>query len=136
MTNIKNFILILIPGIILALIVYGIFFFFGGTVLLLLGLKYNNLLSLAKFFLIFLILSTIIDFIVVCFLKVLKELRGLSDSQYNLLYLTLDIPLNMIIIGISETLIKGVSCSLLTAFIFSIISYLFGLSLDKKLKKF
>lgn len=136
MTNIKNFILILIPGIILALIVYGIFFFFGVTVLLLLGLKYNNLLSLAKFFLIFLILSTIIDFIVVCFLKVLKELRGLSDSQYNLLYLTLDIPLNMIIIGISETLIKGVSCSLLTAFIFSIISYLFGLSLDKKLKKF
>ena len=76
----------------------------------------------------------ILDFIVVCFLKVLKELRGLTDTQYNLLYLILDIPLNMIIIGISETLIKGVSCSMLTAFRFSIISYLFGIFLEKKSK--
>ena len=112
MTNIKKLLQILIPGIILAIIVYALFLFFGGTILYLLGLKYNNLLSLAKFFGIFLILSMILDFIVVCFLKVLKELRGLTDTQYNLLYLTLDIPLNMIIIGISETLIKGVSCSI------------------------
>ncbi len=68
------------------------------------------------------------------FLKVLKELRGLTDTQYNLLYLTLDIPLNMIIIGISETLIKGVSCSMLTAFIFSIISYLFGIFFREEIK--
>ena len=130
MTNIKKLLQILIPGIILAIIVYALFLFFGGTILYLLGLKYNNLLSLG----IFLILSMILDFIVVCFLKVLKELRGLTDNQYNLLYLTLDIPLNMIIIGISETLIKGVSCSMLTAFIFSIISYLFGIFLEKKSK--
>ena len=134
MTNIKKLLQILIPGIILAIIVYALFLFFGGTVLSLLGLKYNNLLSLAKFFGIFLILSMILDFIVVCFLKVLKELRGLTDTQHNLLYLTLDIPLNMIIIGISEALIKGVSCSMLTAFIFSIISYLFGIFLEKKSK--
>ena len=132
MFNIKKLLMILIPGMILGLIVYGLFFFFGGTILFLLGLRYNNLLSLAKFFGIFLILSTIIDFVVVCFLKVLKELRGLTEIQHNLLYLTLDIPLNMIIIGISETLTKGVSCSMLTAFIFSIISYLFGLFLEKK----
>ena len=92
MTNIKKLLQILIPGIILAIIVYALFLFFGGTILYLLGLKYNNLLSLAKFFGIFLILSMILDFIVVCFLKVLKELRGLTDTQYNLLYLTLDIP--------------------------------------------
>lgn len=134
MFNIKKLLMILIPGMILGLIVYGLFFFFGGTILFLLGLRYNNLLSLAKFFGIFLILSTIIDFVVVCFLKVLKELRGLTEIQQNLLYLTLDIPLNMIIIGISETLTKGVSCSMLTAFIFSIISYLFGLFLEKKIK--
>ena len=132
MTNIKKLLQILIPGIILAIIVYALFLFFGGTILYLLGLKYNNLLSLAKFLGIVLILSMILDFIVVCFLKVLKELRGLTDTQYNLLYLTLDIPLNMIIIGISEILIKGVSCSMLTAFIFSIISYLFGIFLEKK----
>ncbi len=135
MFNIKKLLMILIPGMILGLIVYGLFFFFGGTILFLLGLRYNNLLSLAKFFGIFLILSTIIDFVVVCFLKVLKELRGLTEIQQNLLYLTLDIPLNMIIIGISETLTKGVSCSMLTAFIFSIISYLFGLFLEKKSNK-
>ena len=134
MTNIKKLLQILIPGIILAIIVYALFLFFGGTVLSLLGLKYNNLLSLSKFCGISLILSMILDFIVVCFLKVLKELRGLTDTQYNLLYLTLDIPLNMIIIGISETLIKGVSCSMLTAFRFSIISYLFGIFLEKKSK--
>lgn len=87
MTNIKKLLQILIPGIILAIIVYALFLFFGGTILYLLGLKYNNLLSLAKFFGIFLILSMILDFIVVCFLKVLKELRGLTDTQYNLLYL-------------------------------------------------
>ena len=89
MTNIKKLLQILITGIILAIIVYALFLFFGGTILYLLGLKYNNLLSLAKFFGIFLILSMILDFIVVCFLKVLKELRGLTDTQYNLLYLTL-----------------------------------------------
>ena len=109
MTNIKKLLQILIPGIILAIIVYALFLFFGGTILYLLGLKYNNLLSLAKFFGIFLILSMILDFIVVCFLKVLKELRGLTDT-------------------------KGVSCSMLTAFRFSIISYLFGIFLEKKSK--
>lgn len=135
MANMKKFLQILIPGIILALIVYGLFFSFGGTVLLLLGLKYNNLLSLAKFFGIFLFLSTIIDFIVICFLKVLKELRGLTDNQHKLLYLTLDIPINMTLIGIAESLTKGVSCSILTAFIFSVVYYLFGLFLDKKSKE-
>ena len=135
MANMKKFLQILIPGIILALIVYGLFFSFGGTVLLLLGLKYNNLLSLAKFFGIFLVLSTIIDFIVICFLKVLKELRGLTDNQHKLLYLTLDIPINMTLIGIAESLTKGVSCSILTAFIFSVVYYLFGLFLDKKSKE-
>ena len=59
MTNIKKLLQILIPGIILAIIVYALFLFFGGTILYLLGLKYNNLLSLAKFFGIFLILSMI-----------------------------------------------------------------------------
>ena len=81
MTNIKKLLQILIPGIILAIIVYALFLFFGGTILYLLGLKYNNLLSLAKFFGIFLILSMILDFIVVCFLKVLKELRGLTEDR-------------------------------------------------------
>ena len=46
MTNIKKLLQILIPGIILAIIVYALFLFFGGTILYLLGLKYNNLLSL------------------------------------------------------------------------------------------
>ena len=45
MTNIKKLLQILIPGIILAIIVYALFLFFGGTILYLLGLKYNNLLS-------------------------------------------------------------------------------------------
>lgn len=129
---------ILIPTIIvtiLALFVYGFYLFFGGTLLYLLGLKYNNLWSLAKFMMIFLILDMIIDFIVVCFLKVLKDLRSLTKTQYNLLYLTLDIPITMVVVGIAETMTKGVSCSMLTAFIFSVISYLFGLVLQKESSK-
>nr|WP_195251450.1 YrvL family regulatory protein [Romboutsia sp. 1001713B170207_170306_H8] len=81
------------------------------------------------------ILSIPIDFIVVCFLKVLKEIKGLTDIQHNILYFILGIPLTMIIIGMSEYLIKGVSCSMLTAFIFSIITYLFNLFLDKKISE-
>ncbi|SCH45915.1 Uncharacterised protein [uncultured Clostridium sp.] len=133
--NIKDVILMIIAGIILISIIYGFIFFFGGSILLLFGLKYDSFWSLAKFFGVLLILSIPIDFIVVCFLKVLKEIKGLTDIQHNILYFILGIPLTMIIIGMSEYLIKGVSCSMLTAFIFSIITYLFNLFLDKKISE-
>lgn len=128
----KEVLLVVIAGLILLSVIYGLLFFFGGTVLSLLGLKYDTLWSLGKFFAILLILGSPIDFIVVCFLKVIKELRQLTNFQYNLLYFGLDIPLTMIMIGIAESLIKGVSCSMLTAFIFAIICFLFYLFLDKK----
>lgn len=135
MKNIKDLIGTLIIGIILLLIIYCIYFFFGAPILFLLGLKYNNLFSLAKFFAVFFILSGIIDFIVICFLDVLKNLRDLTKTEHNILYLVLDILLNMIIIGIAAMLIEGISCTVLTAFIFSVISHLLGLLLERESNK-
>ena len=120
-------------GLIFLSIVFVIFFLFGGIILSLLGMEYDSFWSLAKFFAIYLIIGIFLDLFVESFFKVLKELRCLTHFQYRALYFIIDVPLNMVIIGILESSIKGVSCSLLAAFLFSVISNLFGAYLNRKL---
>lgn len=131
--KIENILGVTLLGLIFLTIVFVIFFLFGGIILSLLGMEYDSFWSLAKFFAIYLIIGIFLDLFVESFFKVLKELRGLTHFQYRALYFIIDVPLNMVIIGILESSINGVSCSLLAAFLFSIISNLFGAYLNRKL---
>ena len=69
MTNLKlKDILMLI---ILFIIGYAILFFFGGAVLSALGLKYNSVISLAKFIAIYYIISLPVELIIFSFLSII-----------------------------------------------------------------
>ena len=128
--KIKDIIGMSIVGCILVLIIFGVIFFFGGTILSILGLKYDNLWTLAKFFIIYMIIGIPLDFIIECSLKVIKVLTGLSKIQHTIIYSLIDISINTLLIGVLEWAIDGIECSLFTALLFStifcVLSYFFN----------
>ncbi|WP_052356460.1 YrvL family regulatory protein [[Clostridium] dakarense] len=128
----KDTISMVVAGSILLAVIFVLTFVFGGILLSLLGFEYDSLSSLAKFFIIYVLIGLPLDLVVECFFRVLKDVKGLTNTQRNALYFTIDVPLNMIIIGVLESTIDGISCSILTAFLFSVICCLFGFFLDKK----
>ena len=116
MTNLKlKDILMLI---ILFIIGYAILFFFGGAVLSALGLKYNSVISLAKF--------------IAIYYKIAKEVKNISTLEYYCIFFFADISVSMVLIGITEYFIKGISCSMTTAFLFSIICFFVNMFFDLK----
>ena len=110
----------IVVGILIA-IIFGLVFFFGGTILSILGFKYDSLWSLAKFFAIYMIIGTPLDFIIECSLKAIKSLTNLGETQYTIIYCLIDISINTVLIGILEWSIDGIKCSLFTALLFSTI---------------
>lgn len=123
---------IIFVGFIFLAIIFILTFIFGGILLSLLGFEYDSLASLAKFFIIYIIVGLPLDLVIDCFFRVLQDVKGLTNAQHNALYFTIDVPLNMIVIGILEYIMDDISCSILTAFLFSAIFCLFGFFLDKK----
>ncbi len=119
------------------LIIFGLIFFLGGTILFILGLRYDSLWILAKFFIIYMIIAMPLDFIIECLLKVIKNIIGLKEIEYAIIYSLIDILINTVLIGILEWFIDGIECSLFTALLFStifcVLSYFFdkGLNYDK-----
>ena len=83
MTNLKlKDILMLI---ILFIIGYAILFFFGGAVLSALGLKYNSVISLAKFIAIYYIISLPVELIIFSFFKIVFIFANKSSKTSCLL---------------------------------------------------
>lgn len=119
--KIKDILGMSIVGGMLVSIIFGLIFFFGGTILSILGLKYDSLWSLAKFFAIYMIIGTPLDFIIECSLKAIKSLKGLGETQYTIIFCLIDISINTVLIGILEWSIDGIKCSLFTALLFSTI---------------
>ncbi|WP_343102096.1 YrvL family regulatory protein [Romboutsia sp. MSSM.1001216sp_RTP31141st1_G3_RTP31141_220114] len=119
--KIKDIIGMSIIGCILVVIIFGLIFFFGGTILSILGLKYDNLWTLAKFFIIYMIIGIPLDFIIECSLKAIKIIIGLSNIQYMIIFCLIDISINTVLIGVLEWSIDGIECSLFTALLFSTI---------------
>ena len=119
--KVKDIIGMSIVGCILVLIIFGVIFFLGGTILSILGFKYDNLWTLAKFFIIYMIIGIPLDFIIECSLKVIKILTGLSKIQHTIIYSLIDISINTLLIGVLEWSIDGIECSLFTALLFSTI---------------
>lgn len=129
--KIKDIIGMSIVGFILLLIIFGLIFFFGGTILSILGLKYNNLWILAKFFIIYMIIGMPLDFIIECSLKAIKIIIGLKEIEYRIIYSIIDIVINTLLIGILEWSIDGIECSLVTALLFSTISCVLSYFFDR-----
>ena len=130
MTNLKlKDILMLI---FLFIIGYVILFFFGGAILSALGLKYNSVISLAKFIAIYYIISLPVELIIFSFFKIAKEVKNISTLEYYCIFFFADISVSMVLIGITEYFIKGISCSMTTAFLFSIICFFVNMFFDLK----
>lgn len=130
-SKIKDIIGMSIVGFILLLIIFGLIFFFGGTILFILGLRYDSLWILAKFFIIYMIIAMPLDFIIECLLKVIKIIIGLKEIEYTIIYSLIDILINTVLIGILEWSIDGIECSLFTALLFSTISCVLSYFFDR-----
>ncbi len=116
----------------LFIIGYVFLFLVGGTVLSLLGLKYNNIFSLAKFIAFYYIISLPVESLVFPFFKIMREVKNLSHIQYYTLFFFVDISFSMFLMGISEYIMKDVSCSMMTAFLFTVICFLVNMFFDLK----
>ena len=125
MTRFKFLITLFIIG-------YVFLFLVGGTVLSLLGLKYNNIFSLAKFIAFYYIISLPVESLVFPFFKIMREVKNLSHIQYYTLFFFVDISFSMFLMGISEYIMKDVSCSMMTAFLFTVICFLVNMFFDLK----
>ena len=95
--------------------------FLGGSAFSILGLEYNTLSSLIRFLTIYFFVTIPTDWVFDAFFDIVKERKIISDSLYKLLYIMTDIPLNMVIIGIIESHLSYVCCSMGTAFLFCVI---------------
>lgn len=131
----KNIMMIILGGVILLTVLYLITLFVGGSILSLLGLKYGSFSSLAKFIAIYTIISLPIDLFIDCFFKVAKQVKNLTSLQHNLIFFSVDIPINMLILGIIESFMKDIECSMGTAFLFSIVCCFINYMLDDKDEK-
>ena len=116
----------------LFIIGYVFLFLVGGTVLSLLGLKYNNIFSLAKFIAFYYIISLPVESLVFPFFKIMREVKNLYHIQYYTLFFFVDISFSMFLMGISEYIMKDVSCSMMTAFLFTVICFLVNMFFDLK----
>lgn len=130
--KIKDIIGMSIVGGIIFLLVFGLVFFFGGIIMSVLGLQYENLWVLAKFFAIYMILSTSLNLIIGTSFRAIKEIKSLNEIQYIVIYGAIDILINTILIGILEYFIEGIECGIVTALIFSTIIFVFNYYSEKK----
>ena len=62
----------------------------------------------------------------------MREVKNLSHIQYYTLFFFVDISFSMFLMGISEYIMKDVSCSMMTAFLFTVICFLVNMFFDLK----
>lgn len=103
----------------------------GGAILSFLGLEYDSLFSIVKFLSLYFFITIPVDFIIDGFFLIIKLTKNLSSIQLKLLYIAIDIPLNMVLLGFLESNLTDVSCSMLTAFLFCVIYSIIALFLDE-----
>ncbi|WLF69041.1 YrvL family regulatory protein [Clostridium septicum] len=133
--KLKDLIIFAIFSSLLLLIIFLISFFCGGTLMLLFGLKYSSIKVLIKFFIIYFVVDLIIDNILEPLATAIKEVKNLSDIQYNILYFFMDVPIQILILGLISSSISGIHMPVLTIILFSIAYYFIGYFLNKKLEE-
>ncbi len=130
----KNVFKVIIGSLILLTVFFGIIFFFGGTILLFLGLHYDSIWDLVKFFIIYFIIGIPLDFIIEFLFAILKAFTFLTKLQRTLLSFVIDVPINMLVVGLLQSIIDGVSFSVLTAFLFAVVCWTINQLVEREKK--
>ena len=134
MNNKKNIFKLVVTTLILLTVFFGIIFFFGGTILLFLGLHYDSIWDLVKFFVIYLIIGIPLDFIIEFLFAILRAFSFLTRLQRTLLSFVIDVPINMVVVGLLQSVVDGVSFSVLTAFLFAVVCWVINQLFEKESK--
>ena len=133
--KIKDIIMIILSSIMFFAIDYCFLLVFGGALLSVLGLKYSSIASLAKFIAIYMIIALPVEFIIYSFFRIVREVKNISNLEYNAILFFADVPTSMVLMGIVEFFMKDISCSMLTAFLFSVVCFFVNMLLDMKSNK-
>ncbi|ATD54210.1 YrvL family regulatory protein [Clostridium chauvoei] len=132
--KLKDFLGVGIALSIFAVVIFSLIFFFGGALMMLFGLKYSSIKVLFKFFLIYFIVDLFIDNILEGLAMAVKEVKELSDKEYNLLYFLIDVPVQVLILGLISSSISGIYMPVITMVLFAISCHLISYFIDKKLE--
>lgn len=134
-SDIAGITMVIIILIAILLFFLGIGFIFSGGLLSLLGLKYNSLWTLLKFFALYFISNIIINFFIEGISLILKELKGLSDIKHDILNFCMSVSSDIVILSVLAATVKGIYMKPQTLVLFPIIVYLVNYYIDKKLKE-
>lgn len=134
-SDIAGITMVIIILIAILLFFLGIGFIFSGGLLSLLGLKYNSLWTLLKFFALYFISNIIINFFIEGISLILKELKGLSDIKHDILNFCMSVSADIVILSVLAATVKGIYMKPQTLVLFPIIVYLVNYYIDKKLKE-
>ena len=132
--KLKDFFGVFITFLILAVVIFSLIFFFGGALMVLFGLKYSSKKVLLKFFIIYFIVDLFIDNILEGLAMAVKEVKNLSDKQYSLLYFLIDVPVQVLILGLISSNMSGIYMPVITMVLFAISCHLISYFIDKKLE--
>lgn len=121
----------LIIGVVLSIILSIVFFFeFGISSIL--GVEYDNRSAIFMFFICYIILDCIIDFIVDTLTKLFNMLNIANKTICDIFYIFLDVAKTLISIVFLDYLFYGIKISFLTAFLCALVLGIAGHFLRKK----
>lgn len=134
MGKIKDIILLIMLGLIffgMAVIINSIF---SISILSFLGFSYESFKDIFLFLVIYSILSSS-DIMISRFIENIKKFKNLNNSEILILDMILSICSNIIMLLLSDLLVRGVKISFISIIIFSFISFIICKKINKEIKK-
>lgn len=112
-------------------IIYLLVFIFGSSLFTLLGMQYESLGTLLKFFAFYMFLSSFTDSISEITLKLMKISKIFNKKFYYFLYVIIDASLNIILLEILSKSMKGIQFSAIGMLLSALIISIFNVFLDE-----
>lgn len=109
---------------VLATVLFTITFFINGTVMIFLGMKYTSVWEMIKFFLLYTICSAFIEtFIIGIVLRGARIMLEMEEKIYNAVHFLLSVSLQIIMLDMINSFIKGIYMEAKTIILFAFVDY-------------
>ena len=122
--KIRDWLLMILVVTVLTIVLFTITFFINGTVMIFLGMKYTSVWEMIKFFLVYTICSALIEtFIIGIVLRGARIILEMEESIYNTVHFLLSVSLQIIMLDIINSFLKGIYMEAKTIILFAFVDY-------------
>lgn len=120
-------------GSILLLILFAVIMFISGAMMIAFGMRYDSMWSVIKFFIVYFAISIVIESVIInSIVGLLKRTKLISDIQRNIIHFVLEVPMQIVIIGLVSSRVQGIYMPPISIIFFSIADFLVSKFLEKK----